>query len=43
MFYRPGVAGAVQQTSPSFIHLVTDPYPPDLQNIINPKPLRGYT
>ena len=40
---RPGVAEAVLQTPSSlidsFIHSVINPFPSDLQNIINPKPL----
>ena len=40
---RTGVAGAVLQTLSSlihsFIHSLTDAFPPDLQKIINPKPL----
>ena len=40
---RPGVAGAVLQTASWFIHWfinsVSHPFPPDIHNIINPKPL----
>ena len=40
---RPSVAGAVLQTPPwlihSFIHWLSHPFPPNLQDIINPKPL----
>ena len=47
---RPGVAGAVLQTplllrregafvTHLFIDTLTDPFPPNLQNIITPKPL----
>ena len=36
---RPSVAGAVLQTPPSIIKSVTDPFPPDIPNIISPKPL----
>ena len=40
---RPGVAGAVLQTAlsfiDSFIHSFSEPFPPDIHNIINPKPL----
>ena len=43
IFKIPGVAGAVLQTVLSFInyliHSVRQPFPPDLQNIITPKPL----
>ena len=42
-FNRPGVAGAALQTPLTFIHTlidsVTDPFPPNLQAIITPKPL----
>ena len=42
MFNRPGVAGGVLQTPPSFIdsfiQRVSDPFPHNLQNIITPKP-----
>ena len=38
IFNRPGGAGAVlYTTSLSFIKLLIHPFPPDLQNIINPK------
>ena len=36
---RPGVAGAVLQTASSLIKSVMHPFPPNLQDIINPKPL----
>ena len=36
---RPGVARALQQTPPPLIKSVTDAFPPNLQNIITPKPL----
>ena len=40
---RPGVAGAVLQTASSLINSlikwVTEPFPPDIHNIIKPKPL----
>ena len=39
LFNRPGVAGAVLQTASSFIDSVSEPFPPDIHNIINPKPL----
>ena len=38
IFNRPGVAGAVLQTASSLIHSVGQPFPPNLQNIINHKP-----
>ena len=38
LFNRPGVAGAVIQTPLLLIKLFADPFPPNLQNIINPKP-----
>ena len=34
---RPGVSGAVLQTPLSPIKSVSDPFPPDLQNIIHPQ------
>ena len=37
-FNRPGVAGAVLQTPPSLIKLLIQPFPPNHQNIITPKP-----
>ena len=37
-FNRPGVAGAVLQLPPSLINWLSGPFPPDLQNIITPKP-----
>ena len=37
---RPCVAGVVLQTPPSLIKSVTDAFPPNLQNIITPKPLK---
>ena len=36
---RPGVAGAVLQTPLSNIQSLSDPFPPNLQNIITPKTL----
>ena len=42
IFNRPGVAGAALQTPLSLINwltLIESPFPPNLQNIINPKPL----
>ena len=39
MINRPGVAEAVLQTPSSLTESVTDPFPPNLQDIINPKPL----
>ena len=43
---RPGEAGAVLQTPPSLIdwlnHSVSNPFPPNLQNTINPKPLERH-
>ena len=36
---RPGVAGAVVQTALSFIKWLSEPFPPDIQNIIASKPL----
>ena len=39
IFNRPAVAGAVLKTPPSLIKSLSDPFPPDLQNIISPKPL----
>ena len=36
---RPGIAGAVQQTPLSLIKSLSHPFPPHLQDIINPKPL----
>ena len=43
-FYRCGVVGAVLQTPPtlvnSLINRVTAPFPPNLQNTINPTPLK---
>ena len=38
-FNRPGVAGAVLHTALLLIHSVTAPFPPNLQDIINPQPL----
>ena len=35
---KPGVAAAVLQTPLSLIESVSDPFPPNLQNIITPKP-----
>ena len=35
---RPCVAWVVLQTPPSLIKSVTDAFPPNLQNIITPKP-----
>ena len=40
LFNRPGVAEAVLQTDSSLIDYVSHPFPPDLQNIINPKLLK---
>ena len=37
---RPGVAWVVLQTPLSLIKSVTDAFPPNLQNIITPKPLK---
>ena len=40
-FNRPGVAGAVLQSASftqSLSHSVSQPFPPNLQNIINHKP-----
>ena len=39
IFNRPGVAGAVLQSPPSLIHWPSHPFPPNLQDIINDKPL----
>ena len=43
IFNRPGVAGDVLQTALSLINWligwVTDPFPPNVHNIRNPKPL----
>ena len=39
IFTRPSVAGAVLQTPPSLIQSASDPFPPNLQNTITPKPL----
>ena len=36
---RHGVAGVALPTPPSLIKSVTDAFPPNLQNIITPKPL----
>ena len=36
---RPVLAGAVLQTASSLINLLIHPFPPNLQHIINPKPL----
>ena len=36
---RHGVAGAVLQTPSSLIDRLSDPFPPNLQNTINHKPL----
>ena len=38
LFNRPGVAGAVLQTPSSLIDSDNQPFPPNLQNIINHKP-----
>ena len=35
----PGVAGAVLLTASDLIKVVSNPFPPHLQDIINPKPL----
>ena len=35
---RPGVDGAVLQAPLSLINSVSEPFPPNLQNIINHKP-----
>ena len=35
---RPSVAGAVPQSALWFIHSLSQPFPPNLQNIINNKP-----
>ena len=44
VFNIPCVAGAVLQSASSLtdylINKVSDPFPPDLQNIINPKPIQ---
>ena len=37
IYNRPGGAGAVLHTAVSLIHLLSDPFSPDLQNIINLK------
>ena len=37
---RPGVAGAVLQTPPLLTDYLSNPFPPNLQNTINPKPLK---
>ena len=39
LFNRPSVAGAVQQTPSSLTDRVTHPFPPNMHNTINPKPL----
>ena len=40
IFNRLGADGALLQTASLFLsHSFTDPFPPDLQNIITPKPL----
>ena len=38
IFNRPGVAGAVPQTPLLLIDSVGEPFPPNLQDIINHKP-----
>ena len=40
IFNRPGVAVAVLETPPSLIHRFSDHFPPNLQNPINPKPIK---
>ena len=37
-FNRPGVAGAVLKSASSLIYYFSEPFPPNLQNIINHKP-----
>ena len=39
LFNRPNVAKAVLQTASSFIQWASQPFPPDIQNIIVSKPL----
>ena len=38
LFNRPNEAGAVLQTPLLLINYMIHPFPPNLQNIINPKP-----
>ena len=38
LFTRPGVAGAVLHTASLLVKSLSDPFPADLHNSINPKP-----